>query len=976
MVLEPTTFFIFSVVAASVAFAFAVYIYTQGTVAKVRIPAALLSISSGIWILSIALEARSIALPAKLLWGRMQYFGILILPTAWLVFIVRYTGQDHWIRRRGVLLLVFPPVLFAFLIATNPYHRQFWATLYFDVNNPATPLVKVPGPLYWIFIFHSYLIAAAGIVVLGRRLLRVRHLHRSKALAVLAAVTATWLVSALGTLGVIPNTQFDPTAVMLTFAVPAAVWAFRQMRSGTIVTSALGATIDGMGDGVIVLDAQNQILSMNPASERLLRKLTGEVVGGDVGAIWPDLPDLIASLPDGVDGASEVSLQSGEEEHTYDVRISPVNDWDGQLVSRVVVLRDVSERKRADAKLRESEARYRLLAENSTDLITRHSPHGNFIYASPASRAILGYEPEELERRSIFEFIHPDDKDKLLKEHVKIISEPNVHINTYRLRRKDGMYIWVEMASRTIYAMRRDGGGPEEIISVSRDITERKQAEEALLAERERLVVTLQGIADGVVALDFERRVVLANPVAEALLSELADAQVGDILTCLGDKSLDTLLYPPPHGENFHEVVLIGSQPRTFEVVAQPTGAGLYASGWVLVIRDVTIERETQHRAQLQERLAAVGQLAAGIAHDFNNILGAIILYSEMALQTGELSSKNRERIRTVFQQAERAATLTRQILDFSRRTVMDQAPLDLGLFLRETEQLLSRTLPENIRLSFECDSEPYVVSADPTRVQQILMNLALNARDAMPQGGQLYFELSRLHVPVGEAPPYRDMAPGHWVQLSVTDSGMGIPPEIEPHIFEPFYTTKDPGDGSGLGLAQVYGIVKQHGGFIDVDSRVGIGTTFIIYLPAIEVPVESSLAYPSIISANGRKEVVLVVEDDVATLDAVNEILETLNYAVIKALDGQEALEIIQARNGQVDLVLSDLVMPVMGGVKLYREIEGLEVKTKVIFMTGYPLGRGTRDLLDEKKVTWVQKPLRSDTLARVIRDVLDEVD
>jgi C4-dicarboxylate-specific signal transduction histidine kinase len=398
-----------------------------------------------------------------------------------------------------------------------------------------------------------------------------------------------------------------------------------------------------------------------------------------------------------------------------------------------------------------------------------------------------------------------------------------------------------------------------------------------------------------------------------------------------------------------------------------------HATGWVLVIRDVTETRVIQRRAQLQERLAAVGQLAAGIAHDFNNILGAIILYSEMALHTPDLDPKNRERLTTIFQQAERAATLTRQILDFSRRTVMDQTPIDLATFLIETEELLSRTLREHIRIELDFADEHYVVNADPTRMQQIIMNLALNAQDAMPDGGDLRFELSRLRVVEGQLPPYRDMAPGPWVQLRVSDTGVGIPPEITAHIFEPFYTTKDPGDGSGLGLAQVYGIVKQHGGFIDVESHLGLGTTFIIYLPALEVEIERPDVLPRFIPANGHRELILVVEDDEATLRAVNEILETLNYRVLSAKDGRQALNIIEHHNGGVDLVLSDLVMPEMGGVALYHELEDRKIDAKMIFMTGYPLGTGTRELLDHKKVTWLQKPIRSDTLAKVINDTLN---
>ncbi len=951
----------------------AVFLYRKGTVQAARPASAILCLFCAVWMLGATLESASLSLSTKLFWENVQLVGILMLPSTWFIFINRYTQKDGWLTRKVLCALGVPPIIFFALILTNPSHHIFWSEISYDSLHPASELITVGGAGYWAFILYSYTLIGVGVFLLVRMLIRSQRLYRWQAILVLFAVSVTWGINILENIGVLQWRFVDPTALIMFITIPATVWGIRHLRTRAIIPVARGAIIDGMSDGVIVLDAGGRIIYLNPAADRLFEAASVETAVSNMESIWPGLLELVASLPEDAEVGSEVTLYPHAEEHTYDVRISPVEDMHGQIVSRLVVLRDISERKQAEAMVLESEERYRLLAENSTDLITRHDPHGVFLYASPACFTILGYEPEELTGSSIFDFIHQDDQETILKSHVKILSEGRTRTISYRLRCSDGEYVWVETSSRAIYASGRNGGGPVEIISVSRDITERKIAEQALLAERERLVVTLQSIGDGVLGLDSIGRVVLANAQAEEFLSALAGAGLGDVITKLGGRSLESLLLPPPRGKTCHEIDIAEPNPQTFEVSAQPMGEEPRSNGWVLVIRDVTGERAIQHRIQLQERLAAVGQLAAGIAHDFNNILGAIILYSEMALQTSKLSAKNRERLTTIFQQAERAATLTRQILDFSRRTVMDQAPMDLATFLMETEKLLSRTLRENIRIDLSLQDENFVVSADPTRIQQIIMNLALNAQDAMPKGGELCFELSRLRVIEGEPPPYRDMAPGMWVQLRVSDTGVGIPPEITPHIFEPFYTTKDPGDGSGLGLAQVYGIVKQHGGFIDVDSHLGMGTTFIIYLPALEVPVEYSDTLPMAISADGRKELILVVEDDEATLNAVHEILETLNYRVLTATDGRQALDIIESFNGGVDLVLSDLVMPEMGGVALYQELEGRSFSTKVIFMTGYPLGAGTRELLDHKKVTWLQKPIRSETLARVIQDALN---
>ncbi|KPK90399.1 MAG: hypothetical protein AMJ88_16195 [Anaerolineae bacterium SM23_ 63] len=832
--------------------------------------------------------------------------------------------------------------------------------------------MKVNGPGFWVMILHSYLMLSVGTFFLIRMLVRSRRVHSWQASVLLIAIFSLWLINLLDIAGLRLDPQIDPTALALAITTPLITWGMWRIKSGDLVSVARGAVIEGMSDAVIVLDAKNRIVDVNPAAVMIIGSPISKLVGRSVEEGWPAWPTVI-----GVSGCEdtfgvEVDLQVEGEVRTYDVRVSPVDDRIGRLACRAVVFRDVSRQKRMEKALRESVESYPLLAEQSTDMIARHDPDGVCLFVSPTCRTLLGYDPEEMIGRKIFGLIHPDDLDDFTEGLSKLLIESTAKSYTYRLRRKDGEHIWVETTGRRIFTTGKDEVGQLEMITVTRDITERKRAEDALAAERERLAVTLSSIGDGLVALDTERRIVLTNPVAEDHLAVLASEGMGDTLTRLGDQPIDVFLRSPSMGKNFHEVMLEAPR-RCFEIVTHQMKTGPQVGGWVLVIRDVTTERETQRRVQLQDRLAAVGQLAAGIAHDFNNILGAIILYSEMLLKRANLSTRDRERMVTIYQQAERAATLTRQILDYSRRTVMDQTPMDLALFLGDTQRLLSRTLPEGTQVKFECGDENYVVNADPARIQQILMNLAFNARDAMPEGGELCFELSRLRVEPSEPPPFRDMAPGAWLQLRVSDTGVGIKPEVLPHIFEPFFTTKAPGEGSGLGLAQVYGIVKQHDGYIDVRSQEGEGTTFIIYLPAIEVPEWSSVETLSSTLIDGRGETIIVVEDNMATQNALQEILETLNYHVLTASDGKGALDIIEDHDGAIDLVLSDLVMPVMGGVELYQELIDRGFGTKVVLMSGYPLGAGTRELLDQKGVTWLQKPMRSDTLAQLIREVLE---
>ncbi len=490
-----------------------------------------------------------------------------------------------------------------------------------------------------------------------------------------------------------------------------------------------------------------------------------------------------------------------------------------------------------------------------------------------------------------------------------------------------------------------------------------------LAAEHERLEHLVADMPMGVLLIDHEGYILVANATARRIMMDLEADPGHGVLHRLGSLSLSEILSraddPLPV-----EITLEGPPRRVFAVRARPLMRG-QANQWILTLSDVTVERETQDRLQAQERLATVGQLAAGIAHDFNNIIGAIILYTELLMAEPGLSQRMQQRLEAIKDQSQQAASLTQQVLDFGRKSVIDLVPMDLSDLLQDFVGLLKRVLPENIRLHVDQGAEEQIIRGDPGRLKQALMNLAINARDAMPDGGELHFRVDRLHVRQGELPPFRDMSPGEWIRLRVSDTGSGIQPDVLPHIFEPFFTTKKPGQGTGLGLAQVYGIIKQHRGYINATSRPGEGSTFVIYLPALDLKEVPGVLLEAREVPHGKGETILVVEDHEEHRRAVSEMLAGLNYRVLEASNGLEALKLLESLAAVPDLVLTDLVMPEMDGRALLETLQEQHPDLRVIIMTGYPLGQGADDQ-GLQNTPWIQKPVSSDTLAMVIHNTL----
>lgn len=504
-----------------------------------------------------------------------------------------------------------------------------------------------------------------------------------------------------------------------------------------------------------------------------------------------------------------------------------------------------------------------------------------------------------------------------------------------------------------------------------------------IAAERLRLIDQIQEqmkqvqqitdtVPDGVLLLDSKNRVILANPAGTRDLYLLAKSSVGNEISHLGGYPISEILREEVDIP-WHE---INASNRIFEIVAQPINTPNTTKNWVVVIRDVTQERETQRQVQQQERLAAVGQLAGGIAHDFNNLLTTIMLYAQMPLRKQQLPEDLKKPLETILGESRKAADLVQQILDFSRHAPIERHPIDLGPFIKEAVKVLQRTIPENISLFIEIDPDEYIVEADPTRIQQVLMNLVVNARDAMPEGGVLRVGITStiIHEKDEDANiPTPGMTPGKWFCLSVKDTGTGIPEDIMPHIFEPFFTTKAAGKGTGLGLSQVWGIVKQHEGYVHVESSIGEGTEFLVYLP-IHQAAEGVDLRPSLDDSipRGSGERILLVEDSQHVREVSEELLSDLGYQVVSARNGREALEIFKL-NGNFDLIFTDVVMPEVGGVALLHTLRDMGSEIKTIAVTGHMLAEDLQELRKDGVSGIIFKPLEIEEVAEEVRRVLD---
>ena len=677
------------------------------------------------------------------------------------------------------------------------------------------------------------------------------------------------------------------------------------------------------------------------------------------------------------------------------------------LLGLVAILLQQSRRKLGarQAELQESETRYVQLAEQSRTIAWEVDAQGLYTHVGPTVEAVLGYRPGELIGIKHFYDLHPEEGRAAFKQaafQTFARKEPFVNFENAELA-KDGQTRW--LLTNGIPLLNADGtlrGYRGSDI----DVTERKRSEEkvrALLAESnqsrqallgiledqtraeadlKRLATAIEQTAEFIVVTDAQARIQYVNPAFVAVTGYTREEAIGQNPRILRSGRQDAAFYQAmwatlTSGKTWHGRLVNRCKDGTLytedALISPVTDATGQIVNYVAVKRDVTEQLRLEGQLQQSQKMTSIGRLAGGVAHDFNNMLGVILGHAEIAMNQTDPRHPLRADLQEIRNAALRSADLTRQLLAFARKQIVAPKVLDLNETIEGMLKMLRRLIGENIDLAWRPGRHLWPVKIDPSQIDQILANLCVNARDAIAGVGQVAIETDTVTVDADRAAESPGAAPGDYVRLTFRDTGIGMDSETLSHIFEPFFTTKKLGEGTGLGLSTVYGIVQQNNGFIQVLSEPDRGTTFHIYLPrhgdkSDPVPQEEPAAPPP-----GGRETILLVEDEPAVLNSTAQMIETLGYDVWKAGAPAEALRRVRESKGQIHLLVTDVVMPGMNGRDLAQQIRALHPGLKCLFMSGYTADIIARNGVLDQGVPFIQKPFSRRDLAAKIREVLD---
>ena len=657
-------------------------------------------------------------------------------------------------------------------------------------------------------------------------------------------------------------------------------------------------------------------------------------------------------------------IRKAKTERWVGDHVSWEKDQQGNVVSLNGVLSDITERKQAE----ESLTLFRSLMEQSNDAVEVVDPEtGRFLDINEKACAELGYTRDEFLSLKIYDIDPIVDKSAFPKVMAELRKSGSMMLESLH-HRKDGTTFPVELSLRYVQL------GRDYVVTIVRDITERKKIEDRLKESEGKYRSMMESMIDGACIFSKDYRIEYMNP---AMIKRIGYDATGELcfkaFHDLDEKCtwcIMDLIQQKKHGENN---IISPKDNRAYRVLYSSIIKRDGTVSGLAIYRDITDLKKMEAQLLQSQKMEAIGTLAGGVAHDFNNLLTTILGYAELSLMGLGEDNPVREKIEEIKKAGDTAASLTRQLLAFSRKQIVQPKVIDINKLLSGMEKMLGRLLSEDVEVLTIPEPALWQVEADPGQMEQIIMNLAVNARDAMPMGGKLTVETANVDLDENYFREHGiEEQPGSYVMLAVSDTGSGMDKETQEHIFEPFFTTKEIGKGTGLGLSTIYGIVKQNNGVVWVYSEPGQGTTFKVYLPKVEgdagpeekerTPIEDFVGF----------ETVLIVEDDDSLRKLAQKVLQQHGYRVLAAENGEDALKVSEAHDGSIDLLITDVVMPKMSGKETAERLQPLNPQMKVIYMSGYTDNAIAHHGVLAPGLNFLEKPFTPKGLARKVREVL----
>lgn len=641
---------------------------------------------------------------------------------------------------------------------------------------------------------------------------------------------------------------------------------------------------------------------------------------------------------------------------------------------------DITDRKKIVTALRESEERFLLITNAIDEIFYIYDAEKKVAtYISPAFERIWGYSVKKVlnNKEPFIEPVHPDDRKKVLDWGPRLAAGEPVDYE-YRIIRADGSLRYI---SDHGFPVAEKDGKVTLYVGTGRDITKRRRAEEALKESREYLNQIINCIGDSIFVKDRNHKIVLVNDAYCRFTGKRREEIIGtNGLEGVSEDIARSIM------EDDERVFESGKEGKEEGAIADADGRERYImtkktlltdkngnKQLILVSRDISEYKKLEVQFLQAQKMEAIGILAGGVAHDFNNLLNVINGYSELLLRDLHSDSPIRTDLEHIRYAGERAAALTSQLLAFGRKQILKPEVVDLNIIITQMASMLQRLIGEDIHFTARTTPKLGLVHADPAKIQQVIMNLAVNARDAMPQGGGLVAKTANVDFSADDGKTSSMMKPGSYVMLAISDTGIGMDEETKAHIFEPFFTTKEKGKGTGLGLATVYGIIKQSNGFIWVYSEPGKGTTFKIYFPRVEAGNAYDELKDEKVTGEKGTETILLVEDEEGVRSLTSRILRDQGYFVMEAGEGFEALRLAEAHSGEIHMVIADVVMPGMSGSTLVSKLETARPGIKTLYISGYTDDMIIRHGIQGSNIAFLEKPFSIYQLTAKVREVLN---